>query len=339
MPVTSFVDFTAAVRGIGSRTNAAGAAVTDYSAEEDRLVNTIVTEGAITPNAFKVNASAGMVVTVGSGAAKTDLYAVAGDVAGQGVYLARLEAATVNVTVPAADAAAARTDEVYLFIADAPYDAGTLGLPRIGYRKGDAGGGAPGPDAAWKASVKLATIAVGAAVSSITAGNITDNRVASTLTLVGAPDTRYLGAGAKAADADKLDGVDSSGFARELPAATIPTAETLGSTSGAYTDLTTPGPQVTFTMPPAGTVDVTVGCRMNPGSSAEQAKMSFQINATPAADANALIVSLPASSGDTALSRTSQLVGTPGATYVLTAKYAALGSGSVDFADRNITVN
>lgn len=184
MPTTSYTDFTAAVRGIGSRTTAAGAAANDYSAEEDRLAQAILTEGAVTANAFKVNASSGMTVTVGSGAAKTDLYAIQGEAAGQGVYLARLEAATVNVTVPAADAGTARVDEVYLIVADATYDAGSVSLPRLGYRKGDAGGAAPGPDASWKASVRLASIAVGAAVSSITAGNITDTRTAAAVSLV-----------------------------------------------------------------------------------------------------------------------------------------------------------
>lgn len=206
MVATSYVDTATGVRGIGARTTSAGAAATDFTAEEDRLINALLTEGAITTNAFKVNASSGMVVTVGSGAAKTDLYAVAGDVAGQGVYVVRLDAATVNVTVPAADPALARTDEVYLIVADAAYDAGSVSLPRIGYRAGTAGGGAPGPDAAWKASVKLATIAVGAAVSSISAGNITDQRAQATLSEW---PWRVVGAGGEPAFSS---GVSNSGL-------------------------------------------------------------------------------------------------------------------------------
>lgn len=188
MPTTSYTDFTAAARGITGRTNATGAAVTDYTAEEDRLVNTIMAEGSLTPNAFKVAASAGMVLTVGSGAAKADLYAVAGDASGQSTYLVRLETATVNVTVPASDPSQVRTDEIYLIVLDSPYDSNTLGtasaplsLPRIGYRKGDAGGAAPGPDGTWKASVKLATITVDPTVTTIAAGKIADNRASSSL--------------------------------------------------------------------------------------------------------------------------------------------------------------
>lgn len=198
MPTTSYTDFTAAARGITGRTNATGGAVTDYTAEEDRLVNAIVNEGAVTANAFKVAASAGMVLTVGSGAAKADLYAVAGDASGQSNYLIRLETATVNVTVPASDPSQSRTDEIYLIVLDSPYDSNTLGtasaplsLPRIGYRKGDAGGAAPGPDATWKASVKLATITVDPTVTTIVAGKIADNRVSATLAL-SAPATKSV---------------------------------------------------------------------------------------------------------------------------------------------------
>lgn len=178
MPTTAYVEFTAAVRGIQDRSDAAGADVTDLSGEEDRLIHAILTEGALTDAAFLVQASgpASMTVKVGSGTAKADIYAVAGEIAGQGTYLARLDATTVDVTASAADPAQARTDEVYLVILDDPYDSSARSLPKIGYRRGDAGGGNPGPDTAWKASALLARLAVGAAASSITTANITDTR-------------------------------------------------------------------------------------------------------------------------------------------------------------------
>lgn len=185
MPTTTYTNTTFAVAAIGARTDSSGVAVADYTAEETRLLATILSEGYVSPaSAFLVDAQTvpNMTVKVGSGTAKTDIYVVAGETAGQGNYLVRLDASSVNVTVPAADASQARTDEVYLVVRDNTYDASSRGLPQIGYRKGDAGGSAPGPDASWEASVLLATITVGAAVSTITSGNITDERSASTLT-------------------------------------------------------------------------------------------------------------------------------------------------------------
>lgn len=176
MPTTTTTDFTHAVSAIGNRTNSAGAAVDDITAEELRFAQVFWTEGAVQADAFKVGPGSGMQVLVGSGTAKADYYVVSGDIAGQGNYVVRLDAATQAITVPASDPSQARTDEVYLYVADAPYDSGSVSLPRLGYRKGDNGGAAPGPDTAWKASAKLATVAVAAAASSITAANITDAR-------------------------------------------------------------------------------------------------------------------------------------------------------------------
>jgi microcystin-dependent protein len=177
VPSTSYIDFAHSVAGIANRTDAAGAAVLDISAEELRLALPGYSEGAASSDAFLVQVGSGMGLTVGSGAARADRFVVAGQVAGQADYTVRLDAAPVAVTVPAADASQARTDEVYLVVADAAYDAGALSLPRLGYRRGDAGGGAPGPDAAWKASALLATVAVPAGATSIAAGDVTDTRV------------------------------------------------------------------------------------------------------------------------------------------------------------------
>lgn len=195
MPTTTYTDATFAVAAIGARTDSSGVAVADYTAEEARLLSTILSEGYLSSDSsFQVAAQAvpNMSVKVGSGSAKADVYVVAGETAGQGNYLTRLDASSVTVTVPAADASQARTDEVYLVVRDNAYDASSRGLPQLGYRKGDAGGSAPGPDSNWKASVKLATIAVGAAVSTITSGNITDNRVPSQLAVAGGSYPRGL---------------------------------------------------------------------------------------------------------------------------------------------------
>jgi microcystin-dependent protein len=176
VPSTSYVDFAHSVAGIANRTDAAGVAVPDISAEELRLALPGYSEGAAGSDAFLVQTGSGMGLTVGSGAARADRFVVAGEVAGQADYTVRLDSAPVAVTVPAADAAQSRTDEIYLVVADAAYDAGTVSLPRLGYRRGDPGGGAPGPDAAWKASALLAPVTVPAGATSIAAGNVTDAR-------------------------------------------------------------------------------------------------------------------------------------------------------------------
>lgn len=178
MVTTAYVDFTAAVRGIGARTNAAGVAVPDYTVEEDRLANLLFTEGAVTPDdAFRVAVQSGMDLTVGSGSAKRDIYAVAGDVAGQGTYLVRLDAASVIVAIAAADPSQQRIDEVWLVVADAAYDAGAVSLPRLAVRRGDPGAAAPGPDATWRAAAQLATVTVPAGASALAAGDVADTRI------------------------------------------------------------------------------------------------------------------------------------------------------------------
>jgi hypothetical protein len=183
MPTTTYQDTTVAVSAVGARTDAAGAAVTDYTAEEARLFQSIATPGWVTTGAFLVAQQTvpAMSVKVGSGTAKADLYIVGGTVAGQGNYLARLDVTSVTVTIGAADVSQPRTDEIYLVVLDNTYDSTARGLPRIGYRKGDLGGANPGPDTAWKASVLLARVAVAANASTIVAANITDLRAPTRL--------------------------------------------------------------------------------------------------------------------------------------------------------------
>lgn len=185
MPSTVAITASLQVRNIAARTDTAGTAITDYSGEEDRFPHIVYSQGYLTPVlAFRVVAQGGnMNVLVGSGSAKVDYYVVRGLIAGQGNYIVRHESATTTVTLDAADPAQGRKDEIYLVVQDNPYDGSSRGTPRLYLRKGDLGGALPGPDAIWDAYALLATVTVNAGASSITSGNIADNRVAATLTV------------------------------------------------------------------------------------------------------------------------------------------------------------
>src|SRR5690606_1659314 len=184
MATTTYSAPTVSVAAIGGRTDSSGEAVADYTAEEARMLTEILEPGSLRPaGAWQVTAqsSPNMSVKVGSGTAKADHYVVEGKVAGQGKYIVRLDAASVTLTVPAADASQVRTDEVYLVVLDNSYDATLRGLPQLGYRKGDLGGAAPGPDPAWEAYALLASIQVAASATAITASEISDERGPATL--------------------------------------------------------------------------------------------------------------------------------------------------------------
>lgn len=182
MVTTTYHDATFGVREIGARTDAAGTSVDDLPLEQDALINAILTEGFLTSGAFKVAADspASMDVIVGSGTAKADLYVVETDETGRHPYIVRLDDASVTITLDAADASNSRIDEIWLVVRDPGLsgDAGSLALPRLAYRKGDPDStpSAPGADAAWAASVKLATITVGASTPNIESGDVADNR-------------------------------------------------------------------------------------------------------------------------------------------------------------------
>lgn len=210
MPSTSYTGFTDSVNVIGARTDDAGVAVTDLTAEEARFPNIFWSEGKITPtNSFIVQAQASpnMTVKVGSGTAKADYYLVAGDAAGEGNYIVRLDETSVNITIDAADASQQRNDEIWLVVRDNAYDSSARAVATFGYRKGDVGGAAPGADTSWKAAVKLATVNVPAADTTISSGQITDNRAQSNLlsTLIA------QGAGSNL-DADLLDSLQAYQF-------------------------------------------------------------------------------------------------------------------------------
>ncbi len=311
MPTTNYTTPTMSVNVIGARTDAAGAAVTDTTAEEARFPAVGFTEGYITPStAFKVAAqtSPDMTVKVGSGTSKADYYVISGEVAGQGNYIARLDVTSQNVTIDAADASQTRTDEIYLVVRDNPYDASSRALPQFGYRKGDLGGANPGPDAAWRASALLARIVVGAAVTSITNANITDMRSGgsaggippSTLTTKGdllvatAPGivTRQ-GVGTNGyvfmADSAQSAGVK---WAAPVVAASNYVSAFEDVPSSSYSDLATAGPAVTLTVGPLGIAVVSFKANgWNPATDGDQAIITTTValsgsNTVAASDEN-----------------------------------------------------
>lgn len=181
---TNYTDTTMSVRNVGARTNFAGGAVTDLTAEEDRMAQEVLGEGILSP-ALGYQAVAGsgatMDVIVGSGAAKKDLAILVGAVAGQSNYMARLDESTKTVVLSAADGSLARIDEVYVVVRDNPYDSSSRALPVLAVREGNphASPSLPGPDAAWKAYLLLAQVDVPAAAADILACTFAERRVMS----------------------------------------------------------------------------------------------------------------------------------------------------------------
>lgn len=196
---TTYTDTAHQAYALQARTDGAGAAVDDVTGEDLRLILELFTQGIVGADSYRVRqrqAGANMSVDVGSGNVDTDKAILDGEDNGQGNYMVRMETGLQNVTVPAAHATLARIDEVYLVVLDNAYDGLGRVLPRLAYRDGTAAGSpvAPGPDAAWDAFLKLATISVPAADTSIQDAQITDNRV------VAAPVLQTLPAGLIASD-------------------------------------------------------------------------------------------------------------------------------------------
>jgi hypothetical protein len=185
MATTTYFDATFAVRAISTRTDAAGAGVTDLDAEEDRLAHEFVTEGwVVEANSYAPTEGleGTMLLNIGSDGAREDYYVVAGDATGQGKYVARLAAKT-GVLIDTASPTLPRKDEVYLVIEDNIYDSNARSLARLGYRTGtpSVSPAAPGADAGWNAYVLLATVEVPAGAPDIGAAAITDERAQSQL--------------------------------------------------------------------------------------------------------------------------------------------------------------
>jgi hypothetical protein len=183
MPVTTLINPAGGFKAwaLQARTNTSGTAVDDAGGEDARVLLEAYTAGVLQPTAFQVlqNSPTGMSVRVGSNTAKNDVAILQGTTSGQGKYAVRNEDAVTVVNITAADASNPRIDEIYTVVQDHAYDSSSRVLPRIGYRRGDAAGSpsAPGPDAAWRAHLLVATVNVAASATQILNANIIDNRV------------------------------------------------------------------------------------------------------------------------------------------------------------------
>lgn len=367
MASTSYTDSTFSASVIGARTDNAGVAVVDTTAEEARLLGRMLNAGYLTPsNAFIVAAQTvpNMTVKVGSGTAKTDYYVLSGTVGGQGNYIARLDVTSQNVTVPAADASQTRTDEVYLVIQDNLYDTSARALPRIGYRTGTLGGANPGPDGTWTAYALLARITVAAAATSIITGNISDQRTAATLlSSLGGVNTLFTAKGdilaATAANTPARVGVGSNGqvvmadstqtpgvkWAAPVAAASATVSTLESTTSSSYTDLATPGPAVTAVVGPLGIAIVNVRSHIlvpitNTASGGLASVVLSGANTLAIADENAVGWQHNGSAQvyDIYGSSVAVLTGlTPGST-TFTMKYSTPYTNTTYFSDRKIGV-
>jgi hypothetical protein len=169
-----------ATYALQARTDAAGDPVDDVTGEDLRLLASLFGAGAV-GDGFIVSergAGANMSVDVGSGSAASDVAVVAGTASGQGNYVVRLGDAVTNVSVNASNISNPRIDEIYLVVQDNQYDASGRVIARLAYRDGTPAASpvAPGPDGAWDAYLLLASVLVGAGVTSIVDANITDER-------------------------------------------------------------------------------------------------------------------------------------------------------------------
>lgn len=127
---------------IGGRTDSAGVAQVDIDQEELRALPMALLRQGLLPNMLdgtpnplgwqvRQNTGADMNVKVGSGTTQRDGYLLRGSSAGQGAYLARLDAATVTLPVPASDPTNPARYGVFLFVDDVAY-AGTATIARLG---------------------------------------------------------------------------------------------------------------------------------------------------------------------------------------------------------------
>lgn len=147
-----------------------------HPAENDRLTTQglISTSGIMTTGSLLVSAQGtpNMSVSVAAGWA-----AVVGNyTTNQGVYVSYNDAAT-NLTVTSADLTNPRIDRVVLTVSDAYYT-GLLNQVAFQVIAGTPAASPTAP-ATPSMSISLATIAVAAGATSISAGNITDTRVAA----------------------------------------------------------------------------------------------------------------------------------------------------------------
>jgi hypothetical protein len=212
MPTTqAAVNFTGLVHAIQARTNSASTGVDDLTGPDLRLAHAhYATGGALTANAFKSAQGGGMSVNIGSGTAGKDAAVVRGIATGSQLpYVVGLNATTVNVTLNAASATVTRTDELYLVVFDPQTGSGgTLAIPQLIVRTGDAGGANPGPDggASWKNYLLIGryTIPQNATTPTITYGS------------TGPDAATFYAPLLRLADADTVDGYHAYAFPRVL---------------------------------------------------------------------------------------------------------------------------
>jgi hypothetical protein len=179
MPSTNITEIDTAAASLQTRTDSAGAGVTDVDGEDLRLYAESLQAGVLNADDFEVVPGTGMTVDVGSGVANQDVAVVDGDTGGQGKYLVRLaDTNPFSLSLSASDPTNDRIDEVYLVVYDHAYDASSRTLPRFAIREGDPAGSpsAPGVDAAWKASLLLASLLVQNGVTTLAAPDVTDER-------------------------------------------------------------------------------------------------------------------------------------------------------------------
>lgn len=163
-----------------------------HPAENDRLTMQAIfaTTGIIGSTSLAVtpNSPAGMSVRVATGWA-----AIVGTTqANMGVYTAYNDA-TTTLTVTTADPTQARIDRVVVTVQDAYYTGAYNDV--IFQVLAGTPAGSPVAPATPANSISLATIAVGAGVTQINSGNITDTRVVTTTNLVAAGDITDVVAG------------------------------------------------------------------------------------------------------------------------------------------------
>jgi hypothetical protein len=144
-----------------------------HTAENDRLTTTGSlwgTTGIVRSADLAVTASSGMNLSVAAGWA-----AILGNYqTNMGTYMAYNDGAT-TATITTADPTNPRIDLVCITVNDAAYS-GSLNSVAINVVKGTAAGSPTVPSTPTN-SIALAQVAVGAGVTSITSGNITDVRV------------------------------------------------------------------------------------------------------------------------------------------------------------------
>lgn len=179
MPVTDSLK----VWAIGGRTDSTGSLTTDVDQEEFRIFPAAMMRAGLLPNllngtpnlnAFRVRQNLGtdMNVLVGSGTSGVDgIILRSTSTVGQGAYIARLDAVTATVSVPATDATNPARYGVFAFINDATYG-GTASRSFVGLSciRGTPAAvpTTPGPLAAWSASFLLWEFQLAALATAVT---------------------------------------------------------------------------------------------------------------------------------------------------------------------------